>query len=32
MTFEQAMTRLEEIVRAMERGDAPLDETLALFE
>ena len=32
MTFERAMTRLEEIVRAMERGDAPLDETLALFE
>ena len=32
MTFEQAMARLEEIVRAMERGDAPLDDTLALFE
>ncbi len=32
MTFEQAMTRLEEIVRAMERGDAPLAETLSLFE
>ncbi len=32
MTFEQAMTRLEEIVRTMERGDAPLADTLALFE
>ncbi len=25
------MERLEEIVRAMERGDAPLDESLKLF-
>lgn len=32
MTFEQAMVRLEEIVRTMERGDAPLEDTLALFE
>ncbi len=32
MTFEQAMTRLEEIVRTMERGDAPLADTLSLFE
>ena len=32
MTFEQAMARLEEIVRAMERGDAPLSQTLELFE
>ena len=32
LTFEQAMTRLEEIVRAMERGDAPLADTLTLFE
>ena len=31
-TFEQAMARLEEIVRAMERGDAPLSESLSLFE
>ena len=30
--FEQAMTRLEQIVAALERGDAPLSESLALFE
>jgi len=30
--FEQAMLRLEEIVRQLERGDAPLDQALALFE
>ena len=32
MTFEQAMARLEEIVRAMEKGDTLLDESLGLFE
>lgn len=32
MTFEQAMARLEEIVRALEQGDVPLDQALALFE
>ena len=31
-TFEQNMTRLEEIVTALERGDAPLEESLALFQ
>jgi len=31
-TFEQNMTRLEQIVRALERGDAPLEESLKLFE
>ncbi|MDR2530248.1 MAG: exodeoxyribonuclease VII small subunit [Oscillospiraceae bacterium] len=31
-TFEQSLGRLEEIVRIMERGDAPLDAALALFE
>lgn len=31
-TFEQAMARLEEIVTALEKGDAPLEEALALFE
>ena len=31
MTFEKSMQRLEEIVRAMERGDVPLDESLQLF-
>lgn len=30
-TFEQNMQRLEQIVRAMERGDAPLEESLELF-
>lgn len=30
--FEQAILRLEEIVRQLERGDAPLDQALALFE
>lgn len=32
MNFEQAMSRLEEIVRQLEKGDAPLDESLKLFE
>lgn len=31
-TFEAALARLEEIVRAMENGSAKLDESLALFE
>ena len=31
-TFEQAMKRLEEIVRFLESGNAPLDESLAAFE
>lgn len=30
--FEMAMKRIEEIVRLLERGDAPLDQSLALFE
>ena len=32
ITFEAAMTRLEEIVRALGGGNAPLDTSLALFE
>ena len=32
VSFEKAMERLEQIVRAMERGDAPLDESLKLFQ
>ena len=32
MTFEASMQRLEQIVRAMERGDVPLDESLKLFQ
>lgn len=31
-TFEQSMSRLEEIVAALEKGDAPLEESLALFQ
>lgn len=31
-TFEQSMARLEQIVRAMERGDVPLDESLKMFQ
>ncbi len=32
MSFEAAMTRLEEIVRSLEGGTAPLDESLTMFE
>lgn len=32
MTFEQAAGRIDEIVRLLERGDAPLDASLTLFE
>lgn len=32
MKFEAALARLEEIVRALDSGSAPLDESLALFE
>ena len=32
MTFEQSLTRLEEIVKLLEKGDAPLAESLGLFE
>ena len=31
-TFEESMNRLEQIVRAMERGDVPLEESLKLFQ
>lgn len=31
-TFEESMTRLEAIVRAMERGDVALEESLKLFQ
>ncbi len=30
--FEGSMARLEEIVRALEKGDKSLDEALGLFE
>lgn len=32
LQFEQAMTRLEKIVAALERGDAPLEDSLKLFQ
>lgn len=32
LSFEESMQRLEEIVRAMEHGDAPLEESLKLFQ
>ncbi len=32
MTFEAQMRRLEQIVRAMERGDVALEESLKLFQ
>ena len=32
LTFEQQIQRLEEIVAALERGDAQLADSLALFE
>jgi len=32
VTFEAAISRLEEIVRALETGNAPLDMSLSLFE
>ena len=31
-TFEESMQRLEQIVRAMERGDVALEESLRLFQ
>lgn len=30
-SFEEKMQRLEQIVRAMERGDVPLEQSLELF-
>lgn len=31
-TFEEALARLETIVRSMERGDVALEESMKLFE
>ncbi len=31
-TFEEKMARLEQIVRTMEKGDVPLEESLKLFQ
>jgi exodeoxyribonuclease VII small subunit len=32
LSFEQAFTELEELVRQLEAGDLSLDQTLALYE
>lgn len=32
LTFENAMKRLDDIVRLLEQGDAPLSQSLSLFE
>ena len=31
-TFEEAAARIDEIVKLLEKGDAPLDTSLAMFE
>lgn len=31
-TFEQSIVRLEQIVRAMEKGDVELEESLKMFQ
>lgn len=32
MSFEQALSALETIVQQLERGDVPLDDSIALYE
>ena len=32
MSFEESLVRLEEIVRHLERGDLPLNESLSMYE
>ncbi len=32
MSFEKALKRLEEIVKELEKGDIPLEKSIALFE
>ena len=32
LSFEQSITRLDEIVKQLEKGDAPLSDSLKLFE
>ncbi|MBI1403782.1 MAG: exodeoxyribonuclease VII small subunit [Porphyrobacter sp.] len=32
MSFEQALAALESIVQQLERGDVPLDQSIALYE
>ena len=31
-SFEESMQRLEQIVRLLEKGDAPLEDSMKLFE
>ena len=31
LSFEDALARLDEIVRALEKGDAPLDQSIELY-
>lgn len=31
-SFEQAITRIDEIVKSLEKGDAALEKSLSLFE
>lgn len=32
ISFEASIARIEEIVKLLEKGDAPLDQSLTLFE
>ena len=32
LTFEQAMSRLEQIVRSLEGGNVPLEDLISLFD
>ena len=32
LSFEESMQRLEQIVRLLEKGDAPLEDAMKLFE
>ena len=32
LTFEQALSELETIVQKLERGDVPLEESIAIYE
>lgn len=32
MSFEEAMAELEKVLGQLERGDVPLDESIALYE
>ncbi|MEL7274049.1 MAG: exodeoxyribonuclease VII small subunit [Pseudomonadota bacterium] len=32
LSFEQALDQLEEIVRKLEQGDVPLDQSIAIYE